>query len=70
MLARMRRDEGDSRGAARLFGAAERQRAAIGAVLPPRRRAPHAREIESLREALGPEAFSEARDEHDPAATL
>jgi len=70
VLARMRRDEGDARGAARLFGAAERQRAAIGAVLPPRRRAPHAREIDSLREALGPEAFSEASDEADPLATL
>jgi tetratricopeptide (TPR) repeat protein len=70
VLARMRRDEGDARGAARLFGAAERQRAAIGAVLPPRRRAPHAREIDSLREALGAEAFSEASDEADPLATL
>jgi len=70
VLARMRRDEGDARGAARLFGAAERQRAAIGAVLPPRRRAPHAREIDSLREALGAEAFSEAWDEADPLATL
>jgi hypothetical protein len=70
VLARVRRDEGDPRGAARLFGAAERQRAAIGAVLPPRRRAPHAREIDSLREALGPEAFSDAWAEYDPVATL
>jgi len=70
VLARVRRDEGDARGAARLFGAAERQRAAIGAVLPPRRRAPHAREIDSLREALGAEAFSEAWDEDEPAAAL
>ena len=70
VLARVRRDEGDARDAARLFGAAARERAAIGAVLPPRRRAPHAREIDSLREALGPEAFSDAWDEHDSAATL
>ena len=70
VLARVRRDEGDARGAARLFGAAERQRAAIGAVLPPRRRTPHAREIDSLREALGAEPFSEAWVEHEPAATL
>jgi len=70
VLARVRRDEGDARGAARLFGAAERQRAAIGAVLPPRRRAPHAHEIDSLREALGAEAFSEAWDEDEPAARL
>jgi non-specific serine/threonine protein kinase len=70
VLARVRRDEGDGRGAARLFGAAERQRAAIGAVLPPRRRAPHAREIGSLREALGAEAFSAAWEEDEPAARL
>jgi tetratricopeptide (TPR) repeat protein len=70
VLARVRRDEGDARGAARLFGAAERQRASIGAVLPPRRRAPHAGELESLREALGAEAFSEAWDEDEPTATL
>jgi non-specific serine/threonine protein kinase len=68
--ARMRRDEGDARAAARLFGAAARERVAIGAVLPPRRRAPHAREIESLREALGAEAFSEAWEEDEPTATL
>ena len=70
VLARVRRDEGDHRGAARLFGAAERERAAIGAVLPPRRRAPHEREVESLREALGVEAFANAWDEAEPAATL
>jgi non-specific serine/threonine protein kinase len=70
VLGRVRRDEGDARGAARLFGAAARERAAIGAVLPPRRRAPHAREIDSLREALGVEAFAEAWEEHEPAATL
>jgi non-specific serine/threonine protein kinase len=70
VLARVRRDEGDARGAARLFGAAERQRTAIGAVLPPRRRAPHAREIDSLREALGAESFFEAWGEDEPTATL
>jgi len=70
VLARVRRDEGDVRAAARLFGAAARERAAIGAVLPPRRGAPHAREIDSLREALGAEAFVEAWDEDEPAATL
>ena len=70
VLARVRRDEGDARAAARLFGAATRQRAAIGAVLPPRRRAPHAGEIESLREALGAEAFANAWDEDEPAAML
>ena len=70
VLARVRRDEGDARAAARLFGAAARDRAAIGAVLPPRRRAPHAREIESLREALGAEAFSGAWNHDEPAATL
>ena len=58
------------RHAARLFGAAERHRAAIGAVLPPRRREPHAREIDSLREALGTEAFSKAWDEDESVATL
>jgi non-specific serine/threonine protein kinase len=66
VLARVRRDEGDARAAARLFGAAERQRTAIGAVLPPRRRAPHAGEIDSLREALGAEAFEEAWNEEEP----
>ena len=70
VLARVRRDEDDPRGAARLFGAAERQRAAIGAILTPRRRAPHAREIDSLREALGAEAFAAAWDEDEPTATL
>ena len=70
VLARLRRDEGDPRRAARLFGAAERQRAAIGAVLPPRRLTPHAREIDSLREALGAEAFAIAWNEDDPATTL
>jgi len=70
VLARVRRDEGDARAAARLFGAAARQRAAIGAVLPPRRREPHAREIDSLREALGAEAFAEAWNEDEPAAML
>jgi len=70
VLARVQRDEGDARRAARLFGAATRHRAAIGAVLPPRRRAPHAREIDSLREALGAEAFADAWDDAEPAAML
>ena len=34
------------------------------------RLAPHAREVESLREALGAEAFADAWDEDDPAAAL
>ena len=34
------------------------------------RRAPHAREIDSLREALGAEVFSDAWEQDDPAATL
>jgi hypothetical protein len=70
VMARLRRDAGDARGAVRLFGAAERQRSAIGAVLPPRRREPHAREIDSLREALGAEAFAIAWEDDDPSITL
>ncbi len=70
VLARVRRDEGDARGAVRLFGTAARQRAAIGAVPTPRRREPHAREVDSLREALGAGAFAEAWAEDEPTAAL
>jgi hypothetical protein len=38
--------------------------------LPPRRRAPHARELGSLREALGAEALSAAGEVEQPAARL
>src|SRR5262249_54302749 len=46
--------------AARLFGAAEGLRAAMGALLPPADRAEHDRSVATARTALGEEAFAAA----------
>src|SRR5262249_34525659 len=46
--------------AARLFGAAEALREAMGAPLPPADRPEHARAVASARTALGDEAFAAA----------
>ena len=57
-LARLAAVAGDWQRAARLSGAAEAEREAIGAVLPPYERTLHARTIESAREALGGPTFA------------
>jgi hypothetical protein len=52
--------EGDAERAARLFGAAEALREALGAPLPPVERAHYDRSVAATRAALGEEAFAAA----------
>jgi non-specific serine/threonine protein kinase len=52
--------QAQSRRAARLFGAAERVREAMGAPLPPADRAEHDRSVAAVRGALGEDAFAAA----------
>jgi hypothetical protein len=52
--------EGDAERAARLFGAAEALREALGAPLPPVERAHYDRSIATVRAALGEKAFAAA----------
>jgi hypothetical protein len=52
--------QAQSERAARLFGAAEALREAIGTPLPPADRAEHDRSVAAVRTALGEEAFAAA----------